>query len=158
MLTVATTPLLPVFLTHLVHEDEAFTARLKARLEAVLHGHAPNLWTEELIAGHADAIIAAANDGVEIRLEHITYNLRMEDPESLDCVCLLLERGASRLFLPGPKQELLAGDRLLFAGRGAARREMIWNLTEPRVLIQFATGRPQARGAVMRWLARNGID
>jgi len=31
MLTVATTPLLPVFLTHLVHEDEAFTARLKAR-------------------------------------------------------------------------------------------------------------------------------
>ena len=158
MLTVATTPLLPVFLTHLVHEDEAFTARLKARLEAVLHGHAPNLWTEELTAGHADAIIAAANDGVDIRLEHITYNLRMEDPESLECVCLLLERGASRLFLPGPKQELLAGDRLLFAGRGTARREMIWNLTEPRVLIQFATGRPQARGAVMRWLARNGID
>jgi len=102
---------------------------------------------------------------VDIRLEHITYNLRMEDPESLECVCLLLERGASRLFLPGPKQELLAGDRLLFAGRGTARREMIWNLTEPRVLIQFATGRPQARGAVpqargavMRWLARNGID
>ncbi len=158
MLTVATTPLLPVFLTHLVHEDEAFTARLKARLEAVLHGHAPNLWTEELSAGHADAIIAAANDGVDIRLEHITYNLRMEDPESLECVCLLLERGASRLFLPGPKQELLAGDRLLFAGRGTARREMIWNLTEPRVLIGFATGRPQARGAVMRWLARNGVD
>ncbi len=154
MLTVATTPLLPVFLTHLVHEDEAFTNRVKARLEAVLHGHAPNLWTEELSAGHADAIITAASDGVDIRLEHITHNLRMEDPESLDCVCLLLERGASRLFLPGPTQELLAGDRLLFAGRGAARREMIWNLTEPSVLIQFATGRPQARGAVMRWLAR----
>jgi Trk K+ transport system NAD-binding subunit len=158
MLTVATTPLLPVFLTHLVHEDEAFTARLKSRLEAVLHGHAPNLWTEELSAGHAAAVIAAANDGVDIRLEHITYNLRMEDPESLDCVCLLLERGASRLFLPGPAQELHAGDRLLFAGRGGARREMIWNLTEPSVLIQFATGRPQARGAVMRWLARNGVD
>jgi hypothetical protein len=35
---------------------------------------------------------------------------------------------------------------------------MIWNLTEPSVLIGFATGRPQARGAVMRWLARNGVD
>jgi hypothetical protein len=92
---------------------------------------------------------------VDIRLEHITYNLRMENPESLDCVCLLLERGASRLFLPGPKQELLPGDHLLFAGRGTAHREMLWNLTQPSVLIGFATGRPRARGTVMRWLARN---
>ena len=157
MLTVATTPLLPVFLTHLVREDELFAAKVKTRLEAVLHGHAPNLWTEEFTAGHADAFLAATNEGTAIRLEHITYNLRMEDPASLDCACLLLDRGASRLFLPGPNQELLAGDRLLFAGRGAAHREMIWNLTEPSVLIEFATGRPQARGAVMRWLARNGI-
>ncbi len=81
----------------------------------------------------------------------------MENPTRLDCVCLLLERGASRLFLPSPKQELLARDRLLFAGRGTAHREMILNLTEPSILIEFATGRPQARGAVMRWLARNGI-
>lgn len=156
ILTVATTPLLPPFLTHLVREDEAFAVKVKNRLEAVLHGHAPNLWTEELIAGHANAFLAAANEGEDIRLEHITYNLRMENPVSLDCVCLLLERGASRLFLPGPKQELLAGDRLLFAGRGTAYREMIWNLTEPSVLIEFATARPQARGAVMRWLARHG--
>ena len=109
-----------------------------------------------IIAGHANAFLAAANEGEDIRLEHITYNLRMENPVSLDCVCLLLERGASRLFLPGPKQELLDGDHLLFAGRGTAHREMIWNLTEPSVLIEFATARPQARGAVMRWLARHG--
>ncbi|MFB3078416.1 MAG: NAD-binding protein, partial [Lysobacterales bacterium] len=55
ILMVATTPLLPAFLTHLVREDEAFAAKVKNRLEAVLHGHAPNLWTEELIAGHANA-------------------------------------------------------------------------------------------------------
>jgi Trk K+ transport system NAD-binding subunit len=158
MLTVATTPLLSVFLTHLVHENEAFTARVKKCLEAVLHNKAPDLWTEELTAGHAEAIFIAAKEGVEIRLEHITYNLRMEEPESLDCVCLLLERGALRLFLPGQKQELLPGDRLLFAGRGTARRETIWNLTEPSVLIGFATGRPQARGTLMRWLARNGVE
>ncbi len=152
MLTVATTPLLPTFLSHLDHEDEAFTSRVKARLEVVLHKRAPNLWTEELVAGHADAVLAAANEGVDIRLEHITSNLRIETPENLDCVCLVLERGALRLFLPGPKQELHVGDRLLFAGRGTAQREMIWNLTEPSVLIGFATGRPQARSTVMRWL------
>ncbi len=157
MLTVATTPLLSVFLTHLVHEDDAFTAKVKKCLEATLHDKAPDLWTEELTAGHAEAIVTAAKEGVEVRLEHITHNLRMEEPEGLDCVCLLLERGALRLFLPGQKQDLLPGDRLLFAGRGGARREMIWNLTEPSVLIGFATGRPQARGTMMRWLARNGI-
>ncbi len=132
--------------------------RVKARLEAVLHGHAPNLWTEELSAGHADAIITAANDGVDIRLEHITHNLRMEDPGKPG---LCLPAAGARRITPVSSrstQELLAGDRLLFAGRGAARREMIWNLTEPSVLIQFATGRPQARGAVMRWLARKSTD
>jgi voltage-gated potassium channel len=154
VLAVATTPLLPVFLTHLLHENEEFAGKVKACLEAILNGYAPNLWTEDLLAGHADAVIAALNDGVEIRLEHISHKLRMEDPESLRCVCLLLERGASRLFLPGPKQVLLAGDRMLFAGRGSARIEMTWNLTEPSILIGFATGRTQARGAVMRWLAR----
>jgi len=156
MLSLATTPLLSVFLSHLIHEDETFADILKARLELVLHGHAPNPWTEVIKAGCADAVLAALNYGVEIRLEHITHNLRMEDPEKLDCACLLLERGASRLFLPGPSQELLEGDRLLFAGRGTARREMLWNLTNPNSLVEFATGRPQARGAVMRWLGSKG--
>jgi Trk K+ transport system NAD-binding subunit len=156
MLSLATTPLLSVFLTHLIHEDESFADIVKARLESVLHGHAPNPWTEVIKAGCAEAVLTALNHGVEIRLEHITHNLRMENPESLDCVCLLLERGASRLFLPGPNQELLEGDRLLFAGRGTARREMLWNLTNPNSLVEFATGRPQARGTVMRWLGSKG--
>jgi voltage-gated potassium channel len=156
MLSLATTPLLSVFLSHLIHEDEAFADILKARLESVLHGRAPNPWTEVIEAGCADAVLAALNYGVEIRLEHITHNLRMENPESLDCVCLLMERGASRLFLPGPNQELHEGDRLLFAGRGTARREILWNLTNPNSLVEFATGRSQARGAVMRWLDGKG--
>ncbi len=156
MLSLATTPLLSVFLTHLIHEDEDFADIVKARLESVLHGLAPNPWTEVIKAGCAEAVLTALNHGVEIRLEHITHNLRMENPENLNCVCLLLERGASRLFLPGPNQELLEDDKLLFAGRGTARREMLWNLTNPNSLVEFATGRPQARGAVMRWLGNKG--
>jgi hypothetical protein len=151
----ATTPLLPVFLTHLVNEDDSFAIKVKARLECVLRGLAPNLWMEELSSGNADAILTAAAENVELRLEHITHNLRAETPEALDCVCLLLERGASRLFLPGPQQELLAGDRLLFAGRGSARLLMRFTLTDPNSLISFATGRQHPRGAIGRWLARN---
>jgi hypothetical protein len=66
----------------------------------------------------------------------------------------MLERGSLRLFLPEMNQELLEGDRLLFAGRGSARNEMLFSLTEPTVLVSLATGRPQPRGAIMRRLAR----
>ena len=45
-------------------------------------------------------------------------------------------------------------DRLLFAGRGGARREMVFSLTEPTTLVSLATGRHQPRGAIMRRLAR----
>ena len=47
----------------------------------------------------------------------------------------------------------MEGDRLLFAGRGSARREMLYSLAEPTALIGFATGKPQPRGAIMRYLA-----
>lgn len=154
ILAVATTPLLPVFLEHMVSEDERFAEEVKARLESILEGRSPSLWTAEVAANQADAILAAHSEGVSIRLEHITHNLRMESPEPLNCVCLLLERGASRQFLPGPRQELIEGDRLLFAGRGLARREMLWALTEPNYLIGFATGRQYPRGAIMRWMVR----
>ena len=155
ILAMATTPLLPVFLAHLVNEQDSFAIKVKSRLECVLRGRAPNLWMEELSSGNANAVLAAAKENIELRLEHITHNLRAQTPESLDCVCLLLERGASRLFLPGPQQELLVGDRLLFAGRGSALLLMRWTLTDPNSLISFATGRQHPRGAIGRWLARN---
>ena len=66
----------------------------------------------------------------------------------------MLERGSLRLFLPPADEKLLEGDRLLFAGRGSARREMLFALQEPTALVSTATGRPQPRGAIMRALAR----
>jgi hypothetical protein len=59
-----------------------------------------------------------------------------------------------RLFLPETDQVLMVGDKLLFAGRDAARREMLFALREPTSLVGLATGRPQPRGAIMRRLAR----
>jgi Trk K+ transport system NAD-binding subunit len=150
ILAAATTPLLPVFLSHLVSENETFAKKVKARMESILHGYSPNLWMEELKGNEAEGVGLAARENVEIRLEHITHNLRSENADKLDCVCLLLERGASRLFLPGPRQDLHVGDRLLFAGRGAARRLVRWNLSDPYALINYATNRQYPRGYFMR--------
>jgi Trk K+ transport system NAD-binding subunit len=48
ILTVATTPLLPVFLEHMIHQDESFARRVEDRLEEVLDGYSPGLWSLEL--------------------------------------------------------------------------------------------------------------
>jgi Trk K+ transport system NAD-binding subunit len=154
ILAVATTPLLPVFIDHLINQDEPFARQLKHRLEALLGGHAPNLWTIRLSGPWANSIKAAAIEGTAIQLQHLTANARTSGDDELPCVCLLLERGSLRLFLPDGKEKLQEGDRLMFAGRGAARNEMLFALQEPTALVSCATGRPQPRGAIMRRLAR----
>jgi len=154
ILAAATTPLLPVFLGHLMAENETFAKRVQARLESILHGYSPNLWMEELADSRAAGVGLAAQEKVEVRLEYITRNLRSENADKLDCVCLLLERGASRLLLPEPHQDLHVGDRLLFAGRGSARRLVRWNLSDPYALINYATNRQYPRGFLARRLQR----
>jgi voltage-gated potassium channel Kch len=154
ILAVATTPLLPVFLDHLVGQDERFAHLVKHRLEAVLDGRSPGLWTVQLSGEWANSIRDAARERVSIRLRHLTENARIPSERNLPCVCLLLERGSLRTFLPGPEDKLQEGDHLLFAGRDSARREMLFALCEPTVLISVASGRPHPRGAVMRYLAR----
>jgi voltage-gated potassium channel Kch len=154
ILAVATTPLLPVFNDYLVSEDEHFARTVERRLKEVLGGLAPSLWTVGLRGVWAESIRAAGSEMVPIRLEHLTRNARTQAAENLPCVCLLLERGSSRIFLPGPNQELIEGDCLLFAGRGGARREMLFALREPTALLSVATGRHHPRGAIMRRFSR----
>jgi hypothetical protein len=154
ILAVATTPLLPVFLDHLLSQDERFARTVRHRLEAVLEGSSPGLWTIDLTGEWANSIQDAARENASIRLHHLTESARLPGAEVLPCVCLLLERGSLRTFLPGHEEKLLEGDRLLFAGRGSARVEMLFALREPTVLVGSATGRPRPRGALMRRLAR----
>jgi hypothetical protein len=154
ILLMATTPLLPVFLQHLLSQGEDFAQRVAARLQSILRGRAPAIWTAHLVTDMAKGIEEARQIGVNIQLRHVLQHSRSEDDYHLPCVCLLLERGASRIFLPNPAQELHAGDRLLFAGREEARREIAWSLSEPYALIANATGRIMPRGSLWRWLRR----
>ncbi|MCH5376591.1 MAG: NAD-binding protein, partial [Planctomycetes bacterium] len=113
VLAVATTPLLMVFIDYLVHGDEAFANTLKHRLSSVLDGRSPSLWTITLTGKWAESIRAARMDNVTVRVEHLIQNARMPGNLPLDCVCLLLERGSSRIFLPGADQSVIEGDTLL---------------------------------------------
>jgi len=154
ILLMATTPLLPVFLQHLLSQGEDFAQRVAARLQSILRGRAPAIWTAHLVTDMAKGIEEARQIGVNIQLSHVLRHSRLEDEDHLPCVCLLLERGASRIFLPNSAQELHPGDRLLFAGREEARQEIAWSLSEPYALIANATGRIMPRGSLWRWLRR----
>ena len=96
----------------------------------------------------------AQAEGIAVNLGHITHNTRSESGEALNCVCLVLERGARRLFLPEQDFEIHAGDRLLFAGRSSAHREMLRALIDPVLLMDFATPHSMPRSAVWRWLGK----
>jgi len=153
ILAVATMPLLQTFLQHLVHEEDPFAQRAAARLHAVLRGRAPLLWITDISGNAALGVAAARERELPLRLGHLTHNTRSEDSEGLPCVCLVLERGAQRVFLPTDAHDIMEGDRLLLAGRREAQREMDRSLMDPMQLLSYATGRPIPRSAVWRWLA-----
>jgi hypothetical protein len=102
----------------------------------------------------AQAMAEAKRYGIRIDLQHLLQNGRISSESHLPCMCLLLERGASRTFLPDPSHDIHTGDRLLFAGRESARREIAWSLSEPEALIRNATGRTVPQGALWRWFER----
>ncbi len=156
-LLIATTPLLETFLQHLVSQDTDFAQRVTARLQPALNGKAPAIWLVELDDNTATDLIHARQQGIRIQLSHLLHHSRNLAQEHLPCLCLLLERGASRTFLPESTHELHSGDRLLFAGRESAQHEIRWLLTEPGALLGNAIGRNIPAGALGRWLERRKL-
>ncbi len=154
MLALATTPLLKTFLDHLEREKEDFAHRLKHQLEDILGGVAPSVWLTDLTQEPLYSLRAANEENVTLRLEHLVHNTRSGEDEHLRCVCLVHERGGRRLFLPSDEQDIREGDRLLFAGRGSARREIDRALADPVLLMDFATPYRVPRTAIGRWWAR----
>ena len=154
ILSVVSTPLLQSFLQHMIRTDDSFAEQTAARLEDVLDNRAPRIWVFELkgeIARNLRFVRAQTNG---VTLEHICRNSRSEEAEILSCVCLTLARGAQRIFLPGPDTELQIHDRLLFAGRGHARRQMLWTIMDSHSLLGNVNGTQLPRGALWRWLSR----
>jgi len=153
ILSAVTTPLLQSFMQHLIRTDESFARATVEKLKAVLHNRAPNIWVFELKGEIARNLRFVRSKTSKVTLEHMMRNSRSEENELLPCVCLTLERGAQRLFLPDPDTELQIHDRLLFAGRDHARRQMLWTMHDSHSLMGNASGKHLPRGVLWRWLS-----
>jgi len=153
ILSIVSTPLLQSFLQHMIRSDDDFAERTAGRLKNVLKNRAPSIWVFEIRGDIARSLRFARSKTSEAKLEHICRNSRSEENEELPCVCLSLERGAQRIFLPSSDTELQINDRLLFAGRDHARRQMHWTLLDAHSLMGNITGKHLPRGALWRWLS-----
>jgi voltage-gated potassium channel len=154
ILSFVTTPLLQSFMQHLIRSDDSFAERTAARLKDVLENRAPSIWVFEIKGEMARNLRFVRSQTSKITLEHLSRNSRSEENELLPCVCLTLERGAQRIFLPDNNTELQIHDRLLFAGRNNARRNMLWTLLDSHSLLVNASGKHLPRGALWRWLSK----
>ena len=154
ILSIVTTPLLQSFMQHLIRSDDEFAQKTAHRLKAVLKNRAPNIWVYELKGEIARNLRYVRSKSSKVVLEHIMRNSRSEENEFLPCVCLSLERGAQRLFLPDHDTELQIHDRLLFAGRDQARRQMLWTLMDSHSLMGNVSGKHLPRGGLWRWLSK----
>jgi voltage-gated potassium channel len=153
ILSVVSTPLLQSFMQHLIRSDDNFAERTAARLKDVLKNRAPNIWVTELKGEIARNLRFVRAQTGKVTLENISRNSRSEENELLPCVCLSMERGAQRVFLPEPDTELQIHDRLLFAGRDGARRQMLWTIMDSHSLLGNTSGKQLPRGALWRWLS-----
>ena len=153
ILSVVSAPLLQSFMQHLIRTDEDFAKRVKAKLEDVLGNRAPHIWVLELKGAIADNLYYVRSRSREVTLNDISRHSRSEDNEKLPCVCLSLERGAQTIFMPGPETELQINDKLLFAGRDRAHKQMLWTVNDPHSLMGNVTGEHLPRGLIWRWIS-----
>ncbi len=120
-------PLLMEYLNKAKKQDEEWSNIVISRLSAVVGDKKPHIWTVDINAEKAPAIINALTLGRTITLNHLT-----QDPVSrehkLICVALLIERQGDYQIMPDDSTKIESGDRILFCGKREAMNSMHWIL------------------------------
>jgi len=151
ILALISTPLLTEFLRATRHQDNEWVSELVDRLWRLASNRTPDLWTVALTPDGAPAVHAALADGREVRLGSLQNDPRGRE-QRLNCLALLLQRGAEMQLLPGDDLALAPGDRILMCGRPGVVDRMQWALVNAGALRYLQTGEWRAEGTVWRWL------
>lgn len=148
-------PLLAPFLDVVRGESDAWADQVIARLEKSIGGRTPAIWTVAATAGSAPAVHRA----VLFEGRTVTVGDLRRDPgnreETLACEALYAMQKEKPVVLPPDDMALSPGDRVLFAGRSAAREAQARALRNLNDLEYVLTGH-EAPGWLWRKLARSG--
>lgn len=137
-LAVLIAPLLARFLAEAAAHDNAWANELLSRIAGVTGDRVPECWDCGIDEREAPAIVR------RMRTAGVPIEQLLVDPRDrgvrMAVIPLALERDGRLLMLPGTSEPLQPGDRVLFCGRGRARRAQRMTLLDDNVLRYVATG------------------
>ena len=124
------------------------------RLSQTVGGTRPRLWTVELSAETAGAVLRAIEGGGRVTLGDV-----LRDPSNrerrLACTALVVRKvDAEPLVMPAMSTILESGDEILFCGNTSAPRLLEATLNNEYTLHYLISGSDAPRGYVMQWLTR----
>ena len=138
-IAILTTPLLAAFLWQLRKCDEAWSAALVSRLQALHKDLTPAVWGVRLNIGEALSVYRALMQGQKIRLGEIMRD-GTDRSQPLPAITLLIRREDEDTLLPPDDFLLAPGDQLLLASSLNSRRNLELTLHNPHELDYVLTG------------------
>ena len=123
------------------------------QLAATVGGSQPRLWTVDICAATASALLRAVESGQRIALGDI-----LRDPvdrnRHLACVPLVMRSGQELNVMPALTAAIQPGDQILFCGTAGSLRLLDATLNNEYTLHYLISGIDQPRGYVMQWFTR----
>jgi Trk K+ transport system NAD-binding subunit len=149
-----TTPLLDRFIEAMHRQTDAWADEVILRLTERTGTRAPKLWSIALDATDAPAISeAVSNVGTPMTIGDLLRDPTARD-EPLPARALMLVRADTQVLIPDERMRLMPQDRLLFAGRGEARRALELSQHNFNLVEYLRTGRDLPGGWVWRKFSR----
>ena len=134
-------------------KDDAWAAEATARLEPVVGGEAPVVWSLTVREADTPGLLDALRRTGAVRLDDLR-----RDPSDrnrrVDALPLLLVRKGERRPLPAGDTDLRPGDEILYAGRERARRAMDQTLLNANTAEYVLTGRDRPSSVLARLIDR----
>jgi Trk K+ transport system NAD-binding subunit len=149
------TPLLAEFLDLVRAKDNLWAYALAETLRALVGEEAPLFWSFALDADEAPGLSDVMLRGRDpLMVGDLARNAHAREIR-VPCLAVLLVRGAETLELPGDDVSVRLGDRLLFAGRRAAKDNQALMLSNGNVAAYVLGDRRQAEGWIWRTLEKS---
>lgn len=144
-------PLLGRFLAAVADRPNEWANELIARIAAITEERVPESWSVTMDDAEAPALAPSLAAGEE------PLAILLVDPqrrhERLPVLPLAVERNGALQILPPPETLLAPGDRVLFCGRGRARRKQYLTVSDANVLRYVTTGRDVPGGWIWNRVA-----
>ncbi len=150
------TPLLPLFLEHLLYCDDVWAHTLVNRMSSVVGDQELDSWSIRVSEVESPAITTMLAEQ-SVSLRYLNKDPGRRDRQ-LSCFPLLFKRGEDVKLLPGELQELQPGDEILFCGLARAHRKMELSINNYNVLFYLLTGEDPPSSLLARMLRRHQQD